>query len=62
MTCALLPDYLAQITPQNSTLNVVITLDAEGAFHQAKAADAALAKGACWGPLHGLSMTVVREL
>ncbi|MGK7943892.1 MAG: amidase [Microcystaceae cyanobacterium] len=50
--------YLDHITTHNPALNAVITLDAERAHLRAKSADEALAKGDCWGPLHGLPMTI----
>ena len=50
--------YLAQIERYNARVNAVVTLDAEGAQRQARRADAALARGECWGPLHGVPFTV----
>lgn len=50
--------HLAQIERVNPSLNAVITLDAEQARHQARAADAALARGEWWGPLHGVPFTL----
>jgi amidase len=50
--------YLAQITQHNPTLNAIVTLDEDGARHRAEAADAALARGDVWGPLHGLPITL----
>ena len=46
--------HLAQIDARNPTLNVVIMLDAERAYERAREADAALACGEEWGPLHGV--------
>jgi len=54
----LLRHYLGRVERLNPALNAVVVLDAERALQRAKAADAALAKGECWGPLHGLPMTV----
>jgi amidase len=50
--------YLAQITRHNSTLNAIVTLDEDGARRRAGAADAALAQGEVWGPLHGVPITL----
>ena len=38
----------------NPRLNVVVALDLETAHARARAADAALARGESWGPLHGV--------
>ena len=48
-------DRIAEINPR---LNAIIWLDATRARSRARAADAALAKGEIWGPLHGVPMTV----
>jgi amidase len=50
--------HLAQIARHNPALNAIITLDEEGARQRAREADAALARGELWGPLHGLPMTL----
>jgi len=50
--------HLAQIGRRNAALNAIVTLDAEGARQRARAADAALARGEVWGPLHGAPMTL----
>jgi amidase len=50
--------HLAQIDAHNPTLNAVITLDAERAYERAREADAALARGEHWGPLHGVPFTL----
>jgi amidase len=50
--------HLEQIATHNATLNAVITLDAERAYERARAADAALARGEVWGPLHGVPFTL----
>jgi len=50
--------HLAQIEAQNPRLNAVVTLDPEGARQRAREADAALAQGEVWGPLHGLPLTL----
>ena len=50
--------HLDKIRAVNPPLNAIVTLDEEGALARAKEADAALAKGEVWGPLHGLPMTL----
>ncbi len=54
----LLEVYLARIEKHNPGLNAVVTLDVEGARTRAALADAALARGESWGPLHGVPMTI----
>jgi len=59
LSCRELLDlYLARIDRLDPPLNAVVTLDLEGARRRADAADAALARGESWGPLHGLPMTI----
>ena len=53
-----LAHFLARVEKYNPKLNAVIWLDAGRASERAKAADAALAKGEVWGPLHGVPMTI----
>jgi Amidase len=53
-----LEHFLARIEKYNPKLNAVVWLDAGRALERAKAADAALAKGEVWGPLHGVPMTI----
>lgn len=50
--------HLAHIAKHNPPLNAIVTLDAERARQRAKAADAALACGETWGPLHGVPLTL----
>ncbi|HET8630205.1 MAG TPA: amidase family protein [Thermomicrobiales bacterium] len=50
--------HLAQIERHNPALNAVVTLDAGRAHERARAADAALARGEVWGPLHGVPFTL----
>jgi amidase len=52
--CALLRASLDQIERLNPTLNAVVTQTFEAAEERAREADAALARGEYWGPLHGL--------
>ena len=54
----LLEAYLARVQRHNPKLNAIIHLDAERARGRAQAADAALARGESWGPLHGVPMTI----
>ena len=54
----LLEHYLARVERHNPALNAIVTLDVERARDRADAADAALARGESWGPLHGLPMTI----
>src|SRR5262244_1607694 len=53
-----LEHFLARVEKYNPKLNAVIWLDVGRARERAKAADAALAKGEVWGPLHGVPMTI----
>lgn len=54
----LLELYLAQIARHNAVLNAIVILDEEGACCRAHKADTALARGQCWGPLHGVPFTL----
>jgi amidase len=54
----LLEHFLGRIARYNPKLNAIIWMDAERARARAKAADAALANGEVWGPLHGVPMTI----
>ena len=54
----LLETYLARIDQYNPALNAIIVQQREHAQARAHAADAALAAGENWGPLHGLPITV----
>ncbi len=53
-----LDHFLTRVAKYNPGLNAIIWLDAERARARAKSADAALAKGEVWGPLHGVPMTI----
>jgi amidase len=50
--------HLAQIDRHNPALNAVVTIDASPARARAREADAALAHGEVWGPLHGVPFTL----
>jgi amidase len=54
--------YLRRIDEVNPKINAVVTLCAERALAEAKAADEALAKGAKIGPLHGVPFTIKDSL
>jgi amidase len=57
--CAELLDfYLARANRHNPGLNAIVVWQVEQARERAHAADAALARGERWGPLHGVPMTV----
>jgi amidase len=53
---------LQRIAEVNPALNAVVQLCAEAAQAQARAADAALARGQLLGPLHGVPMTIKDSL
>jgi amidase len=54
----LLDHYLDRAARLNPKFNALPVLDAERARTKAREADAALARGESWGPLHGVPMTV----
>jgi amidase len=54
----LLDMHLARIERLDRAIRAVPVLDAERARARSRQADAALARGECWGPLHGVPMTV----
>ena len=54
----LLEAHIARYQRFNPAVNAVIWADLEGARARADQADAALARGEVWGPLHGLPMTI----
>lgn len=51
----LMLDRIAKLNPK---INAIVTVTAEEALLRAKEADAALAKGKVWGPLHGVPCTI----
>lgn len=50
--------YLERNARLGPSLNAIVTLDEENARGRAREADAALADGIVWGPLHGVPVTV----
>ncbi|HEV3468090.1 MAG TPA: amidase [Pyrinomonadaceae bacterium] len=50
--------YLARIEEVNPRLNAFVQLTAGEARSRARAADAALARGETWGPLHGVPVSI----
>ena len=54
----LLNFYFDRVDRFNPALNAIVVQMRERALERAKAADAALARGESWGPLHGVPMTV----
>src|SRR5215470_7399630 len=54
----LLEHYLKRVERHNPALNAIIATNLAAARRRADEADAALARGESWGPLHGLPMTV----
>src|SRR3984893_6072236 len=50
----LLDFYLARAERHNPQLNAIVVWQIEQARERARAADAALAQGERWGPLHGI--------
>ena len=54
----LLDFFLARADKYNPRLNAIIVRQVDKARDRARAADAALARGESWGPLHGVPMTV----
>ena len=54
----LLNFYFDRVDRFNPALNALIVQMRDDALERAKAADAALARGERWGPLHGVPMTV----
>ncbi len=50
--------HLQQIARHNRQVNAVVTIDEEGARGRAREADAALARGELWGPLHGVPVAI----
>ena len=57
-SAAALRILLARVQRLNPALNAVVILDEARATARAVEADVATARGECWGPLHGVPMTV----
>jgi amidase len=51
-------ELLAVIEKRNPALNAIVTLDAEGALQQARAADEMQQRGEAMGPLQGVPITI----
>src|SRR5581483_1794264 len=54
----LLDLFVARAEKFNPTLNALVAWQVDVARDRAREADAALARGEVWGPLHGVPMTV----
>ncbi len=54
----LLQTHFQRLKRLNPALNAVVVVQEDVALKRAQEADAALARGQVWGPLHGLPMTV----
>ncbi|MFT6642761.1 MAG: amidase, partial [Patiriisocius sp.] len=54
----MLNHYVERVERYNPDINAVILFQLDKARTRAEAADAALASGEDWGPLHGVPMTV----
>jgi amidase len=54
----LLDFFLTRAERHNPVLNAIVVWQIDQARERARAADAALARGERWGPLHGIPMTV----
>lgn len=54
----LLTYFLDRVEAHNPALNAVVWMDREGALTRAEHADAALARGENWGPLHGVPLSI----
>ena len=50
--------YLDRIAALNPRYNIVVDLYADAALARAREADAAMARGEVWGPLHGVPVTI----
>jgi len=50
--------FLARVDKFNQDLNIVVAEDRERARQRASEADAAVARGEDWGPLHGVPVTI----
>ena len=59
---AVVDAHLARLEAVNPKLNAVVQVRAEAARQQARAADAAISRGASVGPLHGVPITLKDSL
>src|SRR5262245_2435651 len=50
--------HLARIEAINPKINAIVRMDVDRARERARQADAALARGEIWGPLHGIPFTL----
>jgi amidase len=50
--------FVTRLERYGQGVNAVVALDLDRAFEHSSAADDATARGASWGPLHGVPMTV----
>ncbi len=57
-----LETHLLRIKRYNPALNAIVTLDEAGGRRRAIEADASVARGDVWGPLHGVPVTVKDSL
>lgn len=55
---AVVQAFAGQIVRGNDACNAIVQLDLDAALERARQADAALARGESWGPLHGVPFTV----
>ena len=46
--------YARRVAALNPDLNAIVSLDLDRALDRGREADEALARGECWGPLHGV--------
>lgn len=54
----LLEVFLERVDRINPGINAIVVQDREGARARAAQADEAIARGVCWGPLHGVPVTL----
>lgn len=54
----LLEHFFTRMQQHNPALNAIVATNLDAARERARAADAALAAGESWGPLHGLPITI----
>ncbi|HRK18248.1 MAG TPA: amidase [Hyphomicrobiaceae bacterium] len=54
----LLEHFISRIATHNPAINAIVWMNLDRARARAREADAALARGEIWGPLHGVPMTI----